>query len=172
MPDRDTSNRGWKRSKDYLKIKYRQWVGSRPTHTAMFNFFKKSKKEPENLKEVLAQFKDLEKSFEIISEELRALKKENKFNVQKVGIIRFNPFKEIGGNQSFSAALLDGNDSGIVITSLYSREGNRVYGKPVKTGTSDYLLSNEEKEAIEKAKQNQNDERKNKKLNPEPQQSG
>jgi len=138
----------------------------------MFNFFKKGKKEPENLKEILVQFKDLEKSLEKISEELRALKKENKFNIQKVGIIRFNPFKEIGGNQSFSAALLDGNDSGIVITSLYSREGNRVYGKPVKTGTSDYLLSNEEKEAIEKAKQNQNDERKNKKLNPEPQQSG
>jgi len=138
----------------------------------MFNFFKKSKKEPENFKEVLAQFKDLEKSFEIISEELRALKKENKFNIQKVGIIRFNPFKEIGGNQSFSAALLDGNDSGIVITSLYSREGNRVYGKPIKVGTSDYLLSNEEKEAIEKAKQDQNGERKNRKLNSESQQSG
>jgi len=172
VPDRDTSNRGWKRSKDYLKIKYRQWVDSRPTHTAMFNFFKKGKKEPENLKEILVQFKDLEKSLEKISEELEKLKKENKFNVQKVGIVRFNPFKEIGGNQSFSAALLDGNDSGIVITSLYSREGNRVYGKPIKAGTSDYLLSNEEKEAIEKAKQDQNGERKNRKLNSESQQSG
>jgi len=131
----------------------------------MLNFFKKKKKEPENLKEILAQFRDLENNLEKLSEELGILKKENKFSIQKIGLVRFNPFKEVGGNQSFSAALLDGNDSGIVITSLYTREGNRVYGKPIKNGQSEYLLSAEEKEAIEKAKQNQNDGRKNKKLN-------
>jgi len=131
----------------------------------MLNFFKKKKKEPENLKEILAQFRGLENNLEKLSEELGTLKKENKFSIQKIGLVRFNPFKEVGGNQSFSAALLDGNDSGIVITSLYTREGNRVYGKPIKNGQSEYLLSAEEKEAIEKAKQNQNDGRKNKKLN-------
>jgi len=118
----------------------------------MFNFFKKTKKEPQNLKEVLARFKDLEKSFERISEELKNLKKEGKFAVQKVGIIRFNPFSGVGGDQSFSIALLDGNDNGMVITSLYTREGNRIYGKPIKNGGSEYLLSGEEKQAIEKAK--------------------
>ena len=120
----------------------------------MLNFFKKKKKEPENLKEVLAQFRDLEKNFEKISQELENLKKESKFSVQKIGIVRFNPFSEVGGDQSFSIALLDGNNNGIVITSLYSREGNRVYGKPIKAGQSEYSLSKEEKEAIEKAKIN------------------
>ena len=131
----------------------------------MFNLFKQKKKEPENLKEVSEQLKGLEKNFEKLAEELENLKKESKFNIQKIGIVRFNPFKEVGGNQSFSVALLDGDDSGVVITSLYTREGNRVYGKPIKAGVSDYLLSAEEKEAIEKAKQNQDDGRKNKKLN-------
>jgi len=127
----------------------------------MFNFFKKQKKEPENLKEILAQFRELKENFERISEELENLKKESKFNVQKIGIVRFNPFKEIGGNQSFSIALLDGNDNGIVITNLYTREGNRVYGKPIKDGKSEYLLSEEEKKAIDKTKY----ENKNSKLN-------
>ena len=117
----------------------------------MFKLFKETKKEPENLKEILSQFKDLEKKFENLSRELKELKKKNIFNFQKFGLIRFNPFKEVGGDQSFSIALLDGNNSGVVITSLYTREGNRVYGKPVKEGRSEYLLSEEEKEAINKA---------------------
>jgi len=126
----------------------------------MFNFLKK-KKEPENLKEILSQFQELKGNFEKISKELENLKKENKFNIQKFGIVRFNPFKEIGGNQSFSIALLDGRDDGIVITSLYTKEGNRIFGKPIKGGKSEYLLSEEEKEAIEYAK------RKKSKFNPE-----
>ena len=118
----------------------------------MFNFFKKTKKGPENLKELLDSFNDLQKNFEEISKELKNLKKESKFTVQKIGIIRFNPFSEVGSDQSFSIALLDGNCSGAVITSLYTREGNRVYGKPIKNGESEYLLSQEERKAIEKAK--------------------
>ena len=120
----------------------------------MLNFFKKRKKEPENLKEILAQFKDLEENFEKISQDLENFKKESLLSLQKVGTVRFNPFSEVGGDQSFSIALLDGNDDGVVITSLYSREGNRVYGKPIKAGQSEYSLSKEEKEAIEKAKIN------------------
>jgi len=120
----------------------------------MFNFFKK-KKEPENLKEILVQFKDLKEDLEKISKELENLKEESKFSVQKVGIVRFNPFKDVGGNQSFSIALLDGNDDGMVVTSLYTKEGNRVYGKPIKAGISEYLLSGEEKEVIKIAKENE-----------------
>lgn len=116
----------------------------------MLNFFKKNK-EPKNFKEVLNQLKDLEKKINGISEELENLKKESKFSVQKIGIVRYNPFSGIGSNQSFSVALLDGNNDGIVITSLYARDGNRVYGKSVKDGQSEYSLSNEEKEAISKA---------------------
>lgn len=127
-------------------------VGSNPTLSAMFNFFKKTKKEPENIKELLDYLRKLDKEFERISQELEKLKKESKFSVQKIGIVRYNPFSEVGGNQSFSIALLDGNDDGLIITSLYSREGNRVYGKPIKNGQSEYLLSKEEREAVEQAK--------------------
>ena len=126
-------------------------AGSSPASSAMFNFFKKKKKEPKNFKEILLQFKNLEKSFNKISQELKNLKKDSNFSFQKIGMVRFNPFKEIGGDQSFSIALLDGNNNGIVITSLYTREGNRVYGKSIKGGLSEYSLSNEEKEAIKKA---------------------
>jgi hypothetical protein len=118
----------------------------------MLDFFKKKQKEPKNLKEVLRQFKDLGRSFEKLSTEFEVLKGENKLSVQKVGIVRFNPFSEIGGDQSFSIALLDGNDDGLVLTSFYTREGNRVYGKPIKAGASRYALSKEEIKAIETAK--------------------
>ena len=119
----------------------------------MFNFFKKEKKEPKDLKEVLEQFEDLKESFGSLSLEFESLKKEHQFSIQKVGIIRFNPFSEIGGNQSFSLALLDGKDNGLVITSFYTRGGNRVYGKPIKSGKSQYALSREEIKAIESARQ-------------------
>ena len=117
----------------------------------MFKFFKKSREEPENLKEVLAILRGLEKNLDKLSEELDNLKKKNRFSIQKVGIVRFNPFAEVGGNQSFSIALLDENNDGIVISSLYSREANRVYGKPIKKGESSYLLSREEQKAINQA---------------------
>jgi hypothetical protein len=117
-------------------------------------FLKKQKKEPKDLKEILEQFKVLEGSFDKLTLEFENLKKEHQFSVQKVGIIRFNPFSEVGGDQSFSIALLDGNDDGLVITSFYTREGNRVYGKPIKNGKSQYALSQEEIKVIEVAKRN------------------
>ncbi len=115
-------------------------------------FFKKRKDQtPENLRDVVRSYQGLKEDFEKLAKELTDFKKQSNFFVQKVGIVRFNPFREIGGDQSFSIALLDGKDSGIVLTSLYSREGSRVYAKPVQEGVSKYQLSEEEKEAIEKA---------------------
>jgi hypothetical protein len=71
--------------------------------------------------------------------------------IQKMGIVRFNPFREIGGDHSFSIALLDGVDSGIIITGLHTRERTRVYIKSVKKGKSEHSLSDEEKKAFVKA---------------------
>lgn len=119
----------------------------------MFNLFKNKKnKEPKDLKEVLRQFEELGKEVEKISQSLEDLKKQGNFSIQKVGIVRYNPFSNVGGDQSFSVALLDGDNNGVVITSLFSRDGNRVYGKALKSGASEYSLSKEEKQAIEKAK--------------------
>jgi len=74
-----------------------------------------------------------------------------KITIQKTGVVRFNPFNNMGGNQSFVIALLDGKNNGFVISSLFVKEGNRVYAKSVKAGKSDHLLSTEEVEAIAKA---------------------
>jgi hypothetical protein len=122
----------------------------------MFNFGK-SKKEPENIEEVLDQLRKLQENFKKISEELEAQKKQNKFAIQKLGIVRFNPFREVGGDQSFSLALLDDNNTGAVLTSHYTRKENRIYGKPLKEGKSEYPLSEEEQEAIKIAKNIKND---------------
>lgn len=115
------------------------------------NFFKKEKKEPANFKEILALLKKLEKDFNKTSKELADFKKESERTLQKVGMVRFNPFREIGGDQSFSIAVLDANNNGFVVTSLYGRENSRVYAKKISKGTSSHSLSKEEKQALDKA---------------------
>jgi len=117
----------------------------------MFKIGKREKKQPQNSKEVLVELDTLAKKLESVSGELKALVEKSKGFVQRVGIVRFSPFPEVGGDQSFSIALLDENNNGIVLTSLYSRETSRVYAKPIKAGQSSYVLSNEEKEAITRA---------------------
>jgi hypothetical protein len=75
-------------------------------------------------------------------------------SVHKVGVVRFNPFKEVGSNQSFAIALLDGKNSGTIISSLHTREGSRVYAKPIENSESKvYPLTEEEKQAIHLAQQ-------------------
>jgi hypothetical protein len=70
---------------------------------------------------------------------------------QKISIVRFNPFGDTGGDQSFVLAVLDAHNSGYVITSIHGREGTRVYVKPVDDGKSKYPLSDEEKQALNQA---------------------
>ena len=74
--------------------------------------------------------------------------------VQKVGVVRFNPFGDVGGNQSFVIALLDNSLNGVIIQGLYSRDGVRVYSKEIKKGKSEYALGKEEEEAIKIANKN------------------
>jgi len=66
----------------------------------------------------------------------------------KTKLLRYNPFGDVGSNQSFSLALLNKKNDGFVVTSIHSREGTRVYSKPVKDGESTYNLSDEEKKVI------------------------
>jgi len=68
--------------------------------------------------------------------------------VQRVGLVRFNPFEETGGNQSFALAMTDANGDGVVISSLHARAGTRLYAKSVVAGRSDAALSAEEAEAL------------------------
>lgn len=93
------------------------------------------------------------KAQEKLERSLRKLETDAQFHIQRVGIIRYNPFSDTGGSQSFTFALLDKKSNGVVITSLYARSGNRWYIKQVKEGHGIGLdLSREEESAIQKAK--------------------
>jgi len=72
-------------------------------------------------------------------------------SIQKVAVVRFNPFADTGGDQSFAIALLDARGDGIVLSSLHSRSDTRIFAKPVRGGRSGHPLSDEEQEAIRQA---------------------
>ena len=69
----------------------------------------------------------------------------------RVGLVRFNPFEDTGGNQSFALALLDGRGDGFIVSSLHARTGTRLYAKAVAGGASETALSEEESEALRQA---------------------
>ncbi len=118
----------------------------------MINFFSKKKK-PKNFKELVSKLEKLEKEVQNNSKEIKELQDKIQLTIQKIGITRFTPFRETGGDQSFSVALLDKNDNGLLLTSLYSKERNRIFAKPIKRGESKYKLIEEEQETIKKAKE-------------------
>ena len=70
---------------------------------------------------------------------------------QRVGLVRYNPFEDTGGNQSFALAMLDANGDGWILSSLHARQGTRFYAKAVKAGRSETSLSDEEQAAIKQA---------------------
>ena len=72
-------------------------------------------------------------------------------SARHVGMVRFNPFRDAGGDQSSAVAILDDNRNGVVLSSIYGRDSSRMYAKPVIKGNSQYQLSDEEKQAISKA---------------------
>ena len=71
--------------------------------------------------------------------------------VQRVGVVRYNPFEDTGSNQSFALAMLDDRANGVVISSLHSRQSTRIYLKPISAGRSETALSDEEAEALRRA---------------------
>ena len=73
--------------------------------------------------------------------------------IKKIGMVRYNAFRDTGSNLSFALALLDENNNGVVLNGIYSREMSNIYAKPVENGVSPYTVSDEEKEAIQKAVQ-------------------
>ena len=80
------------------------------------------------------------------------IQKEGLLHIQKIGLVRFNPFKDTGGDQSFILSLVDGNDTGVIISGLYARSGTRWYAKRIVKGKSvEHDLSDEEKKALKEA---------------------
>lgn len=113
--------------------------------------FRKREKQPENLREVLDFLKKIEKQNKGLEKRIKMLEVDSLCCIQRVGLVRYNPIKGVGGNQSFSLAFLDKENSGFIITSLYLKQENRIYAKPIIQGKSDHSLSPEEQQAINKA---------------------
>jgi hypothetical protein len=95
----------------------------------------------ERVRQVVADVGRVEARTAIVERDLHS-------SFARVGIVRFNPFEDTGGNQSFALALLDGHGDGFVVSSLHARAGTRVYAKAVAKGASETALSTEESEAL------------------------
>ena len=109
----------------------------------------------EQIDEILKKYIDTVEKVEENQEELEnycnKLDENMNICIQKVGLVRYSAFKDTGSDLSFTLAILDKYNDGIVLNGIYSREMSNIYAKPVKDGKSTYTLSEEEKEAIEKA---------------------
>ena len=109
-----------------------------------------SKNLDESIENMNMSIKELEKFRIDLEGYLTTVEKRLKKSVQAVHTVRFNPFKGngSGGNQSFATAFLNEEGNGVIISSLYSREHVSIYSKPIKNWTSEYELSEEEKQAV------------------------
>lgn len=75
---------------------------------------------------------------------------------QKIGMVRYNAYRDTGSDLSFTLALLNEHNDGVVLNGIYARDMSNIYAKPIENGQSKYTLSNEEKEAISRAMQKDN----------------
>ena len=121
---------------------------------ASYNSFMKGK-DGRNLEEsILERFEELDEIGAIAVKNRQDIKKINEemlSNFQKVGILKYNAFQEMGGKLSFALTLLDGNNTGYIINSMHSREGCYNYIKEIVKGESYVELSEEESESLERA---------------------
>ena len=105
--------------------------------------------------EKLEQMDNLVKVSNVNAKNIDILSKKVKQTFQKVGLVKYDAFNEMGGKLSFSLALLNENDDGIILNAVHSREGCYTYMKDIIAGNAIVNLSEEEKTALEKAKENE-----------------
>lgn len=89
---------------------------------------------------------------QLLREEIIGLRKNQRITYQKMGMVKYNAFREMSGDLSYALALLDQEENGFIINSVYAKEGGYSYIKEIVKGESSILLSEEEKAALEKAK--------------------
>ncbi|OGZ94944.1 MAG: hypothetical protein A2847_02060 [Candidatus Sungbacteria bacterium RIFCSPHIGHO2_01_FULL_50_25] len=93
----------------------------------------------------------LEAKAEELDKRVSPLEAISQVSVQKVGFLRFNPFQDTGGDNSFAIALLDLKNDGVIFSSFYTREGVRIYAKKIENGNPKQPLSGEEKKVLDQA---------------------
>lgn len=108
------------------------------------------------LENVLSKEQVLHRELETIAREVERLSHDSNYYIQNVGLVRFNPFNDTGGDQSFILALVDKEKSGVVISGLHTRNGTRWYAKKIESGKGvEYELSEDEERAIKTASRKQ-----------------
>lgn len=127
------------------------WIVKTEKRLKRFFLGKKAKNLEDTIVFLEENIKDLQNSKEKAEKELASINQKLKKSIRGLEVIRFNPFPDQGSNQSFAIGMLDENDDGVVISSLYSRDRMSVFAKPIKQGTSEYELTKEEKEVVKKA---------------------
>ena len=115
----------------------------------------KGKDIEEDLENYMYRVERVERQNAEITSFIQTLDKNLEKCIQKIGIVRYNAFKDTGSDLSFTLALLDEKNNGVVLNGIYSREMSNIYAKPVKEGKSQYTLSEEEQEAIKRAIQSE-----------------
>ncbi len=100
------------------------------------------------LNEHIARVRETATHVEAVDQLAHHLEKAAYFSLQHLGVVRFNPFHDTGGDQSFAISLVDGHGNGVVLSSLHARDVTRVYAKPLLKWESTYSLTDEEKQAI------------------------
>ncbi|AHF08343.1 DUF4446 family protein [Desulfitobacterium metallireducens] len=134
----------------YIYSLRKQLKKFKEAHVALQSFMN-GKTLDQLLERYIKEVENTEKQME--NQNLRLIKVEEKLrkSVDRAELVRFNAFDNMGSDLSFALALLNQEGNGVVLSSINSREESRVYAKPVTEGQSTYHLSNEEKQALEKA---------------------
>ncbi len=104
------------------------------------------------LMEHIDKVEGVERGFKNIEKKIDILENRVAFSIQNVGVVRYNAFNNVGSDLSYSIALLDENYTGVILTGIHGREETVSYAKPVVEGESNYNLSVEELQALERAK--------------------
>lgn len=128
------------------------WTISTERRLKRFFSGKKAKDLEESILVLEDNISKLKSAKEKIEKELVEINKKLKKSVRGLETIRYNPFPDQGSNQSFAVGMLNEDGDGVVFSSLYSRERMSIFAKPVKNGKSEYELTTEEKEVLDKAK--------------------
>ena len=126
-----------------LEDKYYSFIakfdGNRSIEEVMYSYMKMVKNVNEDNKIIKANILNVERQLNMC--------------VQNIGMVRYNAFDDVGSELSFAIAMLDNQDNGFVINSIYGRTSSNVYAKTIENGTSKVTLSDEEIKAVNKAKE-------------------
>lgn len=113
---------------------------------------KKGKDLEETMNALIKHAESLEKAQDEINSHLKIVDGKLAKTIRGIETVRFNPFEDAGSNQSFAISMINDEGDGVVLSSLYARDRMSIFAKPIKNSKSDFELSVEEKEVLNKTK--------------------